>query len=132
MVEDEDGVREAMTEYLRRRGYAVLAAGNGADALNVCSRFRGNIDLMVTDVVMPGMSGPELAQHLLEQRPGTRVLYVSGYTGSVLAEQLTLGASAAFLEKPFAWDAFAQKVREVLEHAEAPPGQAMALSAAVH
>jgi PAS domain S-box-containing protein len=120
VVEDEDGVREAMTEYLRRRGYNVLAAGNGADALHLAGNFEGAIDLLVTDVVMPAMGGPELARALAARRPETRVLYVSGFTGSVLAEQLELDGATAFLEKPFTWEAFARKVREVLEHAAEP------------
>ena len=119
VVEDEEGVRTAMTEYLRRRGYNVLAAGNGADALQIAGGFRGDIDLLVTDVVMPAMSGQELARALLARHSQTRVLYVSGYTGAVLAEQLELGPTTAFLEKPFTWEAFGRKIREVLDHAAA-------------
>jgi two-component system, cell cycle sensor histidine kinase and response regulator CckA len=121
VVEDEPGVREAMTQYLRRRGYSVMGAGNGADALQLAGQFAGHIDLLITDVVMPGIGGPELARRLAAARPEMRVLYISGYTGSVLADKLATDANSAFLEKPFTWDAFSRKVREMLEQ---PPNAA--------
>ena len=117
VVEDEDGVRDAMTMFLRRSGYTVVEASNGERALEVARAFRGDLDLMVTDVVMPGMNGRELARRLAHERPMTRVLFVSGYSGSAMAEQFALQPDTPFLEKPFAWDAFARKVREVLDQA---------------
>jgi PAS domain S-box-containing protein len=126
VVEDEDGIRDSMTEFLRRRGYTVLSARNGAEALVAARHFHGPIDLMVTDVVMPGMNGRELGEQLLRTRPDTRVLYISGYTGSAVAEQMALEASLAFLEKPFTWEAFGRKVREVLEQPATQPAAALA------
>jgi PAS domain S-box-containing protein len=125
VVEDEDGIRDSMTEFLRRRGYSVLSAANGAEALAATARFNGRIDLMVTDVVMPGMNGRVLAEQLRQHRPETRVLFISGYTGSAIADQMALAASAAFLEKPFTWEAFARKVREVLEQPAVEPAAAL-------
>src|SRR5262249_14352970 len=99
-------------------GYHVLEARHGAEAIEISERHRGPIHLMVTDVVMPQMSGRELAQRLLPVRPDMRVLYMSGYTDDAIVRHGVLGAGMAFLSKPFTPEALAVKVREVLD---APP-----------
>jgi CheY-like chemotaxis protein len=114
VVEDEEAVREATCEYLSSRGYTVLPGKNGADALQVLEHFGGTIHLLMTDVVMPGMSGAELAKRVREQRPGTRVLYVSGYTENMVVRH-GIDAASGFLQKPFTLTALGHKVREVLE-----------------
>jgi two-component system cell cycle sensor histidine kinase/response regulator CckA len=120
VVEDEDGVREAMTQFLRSGGYTVLPAACGDEALEAATHFPGAIDLMVTDVVMPRMSGRELAKRMAVVRPATRVLYISGYTGTVIPGKMQLEATEAFLEKPFTWRAFSRKIREVLATTSVP------------
>jgi len=116
VVEDEEGVREATSEYLSSRGYTVLQGKNGADALQVLDRFEGKIHLLMTDVVMPGMSGAELAKRVRERRPGTRILYVSGCTENTVVQH-GIDAASGFLQKPFTLAALGQKVREVLDAA---------------
>ena len=96
-------------------GYNVLEARHGAEALEISDRHQGPIHLMVTDVVMPQMSGRELAQRLQPIRPDMRVLYMSGYTDDAIVRHGVLGAGMAFLSKPFTPDALALKVREVLD-----------------
>ncbi|HEU4348034.1 MAG TPA: ATP-binding protein [Actinoplanes sp.] len=101
VVEDEAALREVAGRILSGAGYRVLAADGGAQALDLAARHEGPIDLLVSDVVMPGMLGKELAERLVESRPGTRVLYMSGYAQPVLASQGTLDPGVALLEKPF-------------------------------
>jgi two-component system cell cycle sensor histidine kinase/response regulator CckA len=114
LVEDEDAVRALAREVLRRHGYVVLEAHHGVDALRVAERHGDVIHLLVTDVVMPHMSGRELAERLIAARPGLKTLFMSGYTDhALLPEDLTPGAS--FLQKPFTPDVFARRVRRVLD-----------------
>ena len=114
LVEDEDAVRALAREVLRRHGYAVLEARHGVDALSVVERHADPIDLMITDVVMPHMSGRDLAERLSAARPAMKVLFMSGYTDhAVVHRDLTPGT--AFLQKPFTPDVFARKVRQVLD-----------------
>jgi PAS domain S-box-containing protein len=101
VVEDEGALREVACRILSGAGYHVLAADGGEQALDLSARHDGTIDLLVSDVVMPGMLGKELAERLVESRPGTRVLYMSGYAQPVLASQGTLDPGVALLEKPF-------------------------------
>jgi CheY-like chemotaxis protein len=114
LVEDEEAVRTLVHEVLERNGYTVLAARHGGEALLVCERHGGPIHLMVTDVVMPEMSGRELAERLASLRPAMKVLYVSGYTDDAIVHHGVLDPGTPFLEKPFSPDALARKVREVL------------------
>ena len=116
MVEDEDAVRESTCEYLSSRGYDVLQGKNGADALQVLEQFAGKIHLLISDVIMPGMSGAELGKRVRELRPDTRVIYISGYTESTVVRQ-GIESKAGFLQKPFTLTALAGKVREVLDTA---------------
>ena len=113
LVEDEESVRRLARAFLENRGYTVLEARDGAHAVEICEKRSGPIHLMVTDVVMPKMSGRELAQRVAPLRPDMRVLFVSGYTGDSLAQ---LGPRAAFLEKPFGPGDLVSKVRQILDH----------------
>jgi PAS domain S-box-containing protein len=114
LVEDEEAVREMAQEILKSNGYQVLGACNGKEAVTVSEQHAGVINLMVTDVVMPLLGGRELAEKLFLTRPEMRVLYMSGYTDDAIVHHGVLDGTAAFLEKPFAPDALALKVREVL------------------
>jgi len=114
LVEDEEAVRRLARAFLEQRGYRVLEARNGADALKVAAGHAGSIHLLVTDMVMPGMRGLELAEKLSAVRPHIKVLFVSGYTDGSIVENGGLGEGSAFLEKPFSSDALARKVRQVL------------------
>ena len=118
LVEDEPSVRRHLQRALEGEGYRVRAVADAAHALALAERPGEGIDLLVTDVVMPGMSGPALAARLAAQRPGLRILYVSGYVEDVLAPRGVVASGAAFLEKPFTPEVLAAKVREVLK---APP-----------
>ena len=115
LVEDEPAVRDLAQRILRRKGYRVVAATNGREALDLVERHEGPIDLLVTDLVMPQMDGRELAQRLAALRPGLRVLFMSGYTGDTIAQRGVLDPDVAFIEKPFSPDGLARKVREILD-----------------
>ena len=119
LVEDEDAVRALAREVLRRHGYIVLEARHGVDALRVAERHPDTIHLMVTDVVMPHMSGREVAERLNTVRPTMKVLFMSGYTDHALMHR-ELAPGAAFLQKPFTPEVFARKVRSVLDSTTVP------------
>ena len=114
LVEDEESVRELVRVTLVSRGYKVLEAENGECGLHIAEETKATIDLLVTDVVMPGMGGRELAKRLVTLRPATKVLYLSGYTEDAIATQGALSPGTAFLQKPFTLQNLAKKVREVL------------------
>jgi len=116
VVEDQEEVRKLTKRVLEGRGYAVLAARNGAEALEIVARHPTRIHLMITDVVMPGMNGRELAELACARRRDLKVLYVSGYTGEAVLQHRLLEAGVAFLQKPFTPDALARKTREVLDN----------------
>jgi PAS domain S-box-containing protein len=115
VVEDEPAVLTLSRRALEAQGYVVLAASDAAAALRVVERHGGTIHLLLTDVVMPGLSGRELADRLAAQRPGIRVLYMSGYPGDAVVQHGTLPSGSAFLQKPFSPDGLARKVRDVLD-----------------
>jgi two-component system, cell cycle sensor histidine kinase and response regulator CckA len=115
LVEDELTVRAVARVALTRQGYRVLEAAGGQEALSLTATGTGTIDLLLTDVVMPGMSGPELAERLTGRRPGLRVLYMSGYTDEAVVKEGRLARGAPLLVKPFTPEDLARKVREVLD-----------------
>src|SRR5437870_50706 len=115
LAEDEPAVRAIARQALERQGYTVLAAPSGADALALAAQHGATIHLLLTDVVMPGMSGRDLADRLTAQRPGIRVLYISGYTDNAIVRHGMLEPGLAYLQKPFRPDALVRKVREVLD-----------------
>jgi DNA-binding NtrC family response regulator len=117
LVEDEPGVRELTNMVLSGRGYSVLEALNPQDAERLAENHASEIHLLLTDVVMPGISGRELAKKLTARHPNLRVLYMSGYTYNVIAEDGTLEDGLSFLQKPFTPQILAQKVRETLDRA---------------
>jgi two-component system, cell cycle sensor histidine kinase and response regulator CckA len=114
LVEDEESVRQLVRETLASKGYHVLEAENGQSGLAVAAAHRGKIDLIITDVVMPGMSGRELADQLVVARPEVRVLYLSGYTEDTIVSEGAIESGKAFLQKPFTLQSLSRKVREVL------------------
>jgi two-component system, cell cycle sensor histidine kinase and response regulator CckA len=120
LVEDETVVRRLVAEILENSGYTVLQAGDGPSALELLRRHSGQLDLLVTDVVMPGMSGPEVAQAVTSMRPRTQVLYTSGYTDSAIGHHGVLEPGIAFLQKPFSANDLARKVRLLLDEAAVP------------
>jgi CheY-like chemotaxis protein len=114
VVEDEEGLRELARRLLQRQGCTVLVAGSGAEALRLFTQHP-SIDLVLTDVVMPGLSGADLMQQLIEQRPAVKVIYMSGYTQDAIVHHGVLKPGIAFLHKPFTSETLEQKIREVLD-----------------
>ena len=114
-VEDEESVRELVAEYLQARGYNVLEAPDGIRALEIADAYSGAIQLLITDVVMPKMSGRELATKIAERRDHLKVLYISGYTDDSIFRHGVLEGGVSFLQKPFNLKDLAEKVREVLK-----------------
>ncbi len=119
LAEDSDPLREIAREYLESAGYTILEAVSGKDALQRAKDFDGTIHLLLTDVVMPEMSGPELANQLTLLRPGMKVIFTSGYTDNAVARQGILDSTVAFVQKPYRPKALARKIREVLRDASA-------------
>ena len=115
LVEDESALRELAAELLRKQGYTVLEARHGDEALLVFRQHKGSIDLVLTDVVMPGMSARELEGHLAAMEPGIKVIYMSGYTDDAIVHQGILEKGVNFIQKPFTMVGLAKKVREVLD-----------------
>lgn len=114
LAEDTDSLREMAKEYLESVGYTVIAAVSGKDALQRAKDFDGTIHLLLTDVVMPEMSGPELAAELASLRPGIKIIFTSGYTDDAIARQGILDPSVTFVQKPYRPKALARRIREVL------------------
>lgn len=113
-VEDLESLRHVIADSLEQLGYHVLSAGTGEEALAVAATYDGEIHLLLTDVIMPQMKGPELAQKLLVNRPRLKVIYVSGYAEGVLAPHGVLEPGTVLLHKPFSIKILAAKLREVL------------------
>ena len=120
LVEDAEALRKLTHTLLEQNGYRVLAAADGAEALRIVGGHPDRIDLVLTDVIMPGLNGQALATRLEALRPGLKVLYMSGYTDRVLLERGTLASGTNLLHKPFTEDSLIRKIREVLE-ADQPP-----------
>jgi len=115
LVENENAVREMIAKVLGSRGYLVLTAANAEEAENISSGVQ-QIDLLLTDVMMPKVTGPELGRRIARQRRGIKILYMSGYTAnSMLAGEVREPGGGGFLEKPFTPQALAERVREVLD-----------------
>jgi DNA-binding response OmpR family regulator len=114
LVEDQDEVRKFATTVLRHRGFHVISAADGKKALSLAEDHPGLIDLIVTDVIMPGMNGHELARRIGQMRPGIRVLYTSGYGSEVIATRGVLEHDADYLPKPYDSRVLCAKVCEVL------------------
>jgi two-component system cell cycle sensor histidine kinase/response regulator CckA len=117
LAEDEEMVRRLAREFLSGNGYQVLEAGNGREALLLSEAHRGEIHLLLTDVMMPKMSGRELGERIRRQRPGLRILYMSGYTDDAILRGGVLEDGIPYLQKPFTQEGLARKVREVLDPA---------------
>jgi two-component system cell cycle sensor histidine kinase/response regulator CckA len=113
LVEDEESVRQLVRDTLESKGYKVIEAGNGEAGLDAAARHAGKIDLVITDVVMPGMGGREMVDQLSGTRPDTKVLYLSGYTEDAIVDQTRIDRTA-FLQKPFTLQNLSRKVREML------------------
>jgi CheY-like chemotaxis protein len=116
LAEDEDAVREVTAQLLESFGYQVLKASSGEEALRLAESQRGKIHLLMTDVVMPGMGGRELADLLRAREPHLKVLFQSGYTDDAVVRYGVVHAEVTFLQKPFTPQALAEKVRQALDH----------------
>jgi DNA-binding NtrC family response regulator len=118
VVEDEESLLNLVAEILRDAGYNVMSAHGPKEALRLIAEHREPVHMILTDVVMPGMSGRELADLVIAGRPGTRVLYMSGYTDNAIVHHGVLDAGVTYIQKPFTPDALIKMVREVLDAAE--------------
>ena len=118
LVEDEEQVRAVASNILKRRGYTVLEAQGAGEALSLCAKHAGAIDMLLSDVVMPQMSGPELAKRVAAAHPGMKILCMSGYTDDAVVRHGALEGGIAFIQKPFTPDVLAKKVRDVLDGVE--------------
>jgi CheY-like chemotaxis protein len=117
LVEDEEILRNLCVRILERLGYRVMQAGNGDEAIALANTYTERIDLLMTDVVMPGMHGRELANRLPRIHPETRVLFTSGYTDNAIVHHGVLDEGVSFIGKPYSPSALAKKVREELDRA---------------
>ena len=115
VVEDQAQVLRVVKGILKRAGFQVLEAGSGEEALKVAEAFSGKIDLLLTDVVLPGLAGPQVAAALAAARPGVRVLFMSGYTDNSIVHHGVLESGINFLEKPLTVDSLTRKIRAVLD-----------------
>jgi two-component system, cell cycle sensor histidine kinase and response regulator CckA len=122
LTEDEEIVRNLAREVLVMQGYHVLEAASGDVAVQLCERHQGKIDLLLTDVVMPGMSGREVSAQVTSMRPEVRVIYMSGYTDDMIVHHGVLNEGQDFIQKPFSPNTLVQKVREVLDRPEMRDG----------
>jgi two-component system, cell cycle sensor histidine kinase and response regulator CckA len=118
IVENESAIRNLLQMALRRNGYIVLAAESGREALEFARNHAGAIHLLITDVMMPDMDGPELVRQISTIRPDTRALFMSGYMDDTLGDRGILFTNANFIQKPFSPRTIAQKVREILDGVE--------------
>ena len=115
IVEDEDAVREPARQILKLQGYQVLEAAEAEEAIRICESYKDEIHLVISDVVMPNLSGRQLVEHLCLLRPSIKVLYISGYTDDAIIHHGIVGGEMPFLQKPFTHNTLARKVREVLD-----------------
>ena len=122
MVEDQDDLRRLVSTVLGARGYRVLDACDGRSAVQLAAAAPDAIDLLLTDVIMPDITGKQVADEIRQARPRMRVLFMSGYPGEVIARRGVLEGGVAYLAKPFTIEALAAKVREVLDEGAPLPG----------
>ena len=122
LVEDDDGVRALCKRILEGKGYSVIESRTGEGALRVSECYPGEIHLLLTDIVIPGLSGPEAALKIHEQRPGIRIVYMSGYTGNAALFLGSIGRKALFIHKPFSPEELCKQVRRALDMEGPPPG----------
>jgi CheY-like chemotaxis protein len=115
VAEDAESLRSLIRDFLTQLGYTVLEAGNGRDAMYVAQNYGSPIQLLLTDIVMPGMGGQELAQNFVAKYPSSKVLYMSGYTDDTIVRHGIEEGATALLTKPFTMETIAQKLREVLK-----------------
>ncbi len=130
LVEDEANLRYLARQYLEKQGYKVIEAADGAVAMQIAVAHEAVIHLLLTDVIMPGMNGRELAQRISEIRPNVRILYMSGYTENVIGQNGTLDPGVRLLQKPFNLRDLRTTVREVLDATPTPPEVAMSMHSA--
>jgi hypothetical protein len=114
VLEDETSLRGLIRQVLVRRGYTVLDTGDPHEAIRICEQRAETIDLLVTDVIMPGMNGPQVVERVARLQPQMRILYISGYTAKALLDH-GIGQNVSFFAKPFSPEALARKIREVLD-----------------
>jgi PAS domain S-box-containing protein len=129
LVEDEANLRYLARQFLEKQGYRVIEAADGGVAMQIAVAHEGVIHLLLTDVIMPGMNGRELAQRMSEIRPNVKVLYMSGYTENVIGHNGTLDAGIRLLQKPFTLRDLKDRVREVLDASSIPPEVSISMSA---
>jgi two-component system cell cycle sensor histidine kinase/response regulator CckA len=126
LAEDESPLRVLAAESLKRLGYTVLQAGNGLEALAVADQHSDKIDVVVTDVVMPRMGGPQLIEKVRQKREGFAVIFMSGYTDAAALENARIGSGAILLSKPFSNELLARRISEVQQNAADPNGKSLA------
>lgn len=115
VIEDEDGVRALITEMLKRHGYCVLEAANGTEAIETSKQYPNEINLVLTDVVIPGISGREAIHHIMPLQPNAKVIYMSGYSDEAIMQHGVIEPETSFIQKPFTRAILLQKVREILD-----------------
>jgi DNA-binding response OmpR family regulator len=117
LVEDELSILDMIATFLAGQGYSVLRAGTTTEAIRLAGQHGGEIGLLITDVIMPGMNGKELADYLQPLQPQLRSLFMSGYTADVIAAHGVLDQGVNFIQKPFTFSDLAAKIRQVLDNA---------------
>ena len=115
VVEDEEIVRDLVCDVLTEQGYNVLCASDGVEAISLAGKFDGRIHLLITDVIMPHMNGPELADKLSISRPETKILFVTGYSDNDIGDHGVLDPQIELLQKPFTPQTLSRKIRDVIE-----------------
>lgn len=118
LVDDEEALRTVVADLLSQLGYQMLSAGSGEQALRVADEYAGKIDLLLTDVAMDGLPGPELAETLLKTRPGMKVIFISGFADGSFAWEGILRLGMVLMQKPFSIKVLSAKLREVLQAPE--------------